>query len=413
MSRELNMTDRSADALWINARMATMQGAGWGLIESGAIATQGGHISWVGPVVDIPVAMQGFAHHDCADALMTPGLVDCHTHLVFAGNRADEFEKRLEGASYADIAAAGGGILSTVRATRAASEADLAAQSKRRLRVLMAEGVTTVEIKSGYGLNLIDEEKMLRVARTLGRALPVNVRTTFLGAHAVPPEFVGHGDDYLDYLCLTVLPAIANAGLADAVDAFCENIAFSREQVDRLFAAARLHGLPVKLHAEQLSNLGGAALAAAHGALSADHLEYIDEAGVAAMAEAGVVAVLLPGACYFLRETRVPPIALFRRYNVSMAVASDLNPGTSPIVSLLANMQMAATLFRLTPVEVLRGVTVNAARALGLAQHGVLAPGMVADFCLWDVGAPAELSYWLGGLKPSAVVFRGLMRGTE
>ena len=407
------ISEREADVLWINARIATMQGAGLGLIESGAIATQGSHISWVGQMADIPVAMKGFARHDCAGALMTPGLIDCHTHLVFAGNRADEFEKRLQGARYADIAAAGGGILSTVRATRAASEVELANQSRPRLRALMAEGVTTVEIKSGYGLNLLDEEKMLRVARALGRELPLNVRTTFLGAHAVPPEYVGRNDDYLEYLCVSVLPAIAKAGLADAVDAFCENIAFTREQVQRLFAAAKQHGLPVKLHAEQLSNMGGAALAAEHGALSADHLEYIDGAGVAAMAAARMVAVLLPGAFYFLRETQVPPIELFRKHGVPMAVASDLNPGTAPIVSLLANMQMAATLFRLTPVEVLRSTTVNAARALGLGDHGVLAAGNVADFCLWDVAAPAELSYWLGGLKPSTVVFRGAMRETE
>ena len=407
------VSEHGAGVLWTNARIATMQGAGLGLIESGAIATQGSHISWVGQMADIPVAMKGSAHHDCVGALMTPGLIDCHTHLVFAGNRADEFAQRLEGTSYADIAAAGGGILSTVRATRAASEVELTNQSRPRLRALMAEGVTTVEIKSGYGLNLADEEKMLRVARALGRELPVNIRTTFLGAHALPPEFAGRSDDYIDFLCATMLPAVARAGLADAVDAFCENIAFTREQVQRLFAAAKQHGLPVKLHAEQLSNMGGAALAAEHGALSADHLEHIDGAGVAAMAAAGVVAVLLPGAFYFLRETQVPPITLFRKHGVPMAVASDLNPGTAPIVSLLANMQMAATLFRLTPVEVLRGTTVNAARALGLDDHGVLAPGNVADFCLWDVATPAELSYWLGGLKPSTVVFRGAMRETE
>ncbi|MEO8104627.1 MAG: imidazolonepropionase, partial [Betaproteobacteria bacterium] len=315
------------------------------------------------------------------------------------------------GASYEDIARAGGGIFSTVRLTRAADEDELLRQSEPRLHALMQEGVTTVEIKSGYGLDIETELKMLRVARRLGERNALSVRTTFLGAHAVPPEFAGRADAYVDHLCDQMLPAATAAGLVDAVDAFCENIGFTPAQVRRIFEAAHRHRLPVKLHAEQLSDQQGAVLAAEFAALSADHLEYLDEYGVAAMAARGTVAVLLPGAFYFLRETRLPPIAALRRHHVAIAVASDLNPGTSPIVSLLASMQLAATLFRLTPVEVLRGVTLNAARALGLGDRcGALAAGMRADFCRWQVSAPAELCYWMGGLKPSEVVVAGEAR---
>ena len=400
------------DQLWTNARIATMHGdgLGLGLIEHGAIASLDDRVTWIGNARDAPVADAAIVH-DCAGALMTPGLIDCHTHLVFAGNRALEFEMRLNGASYEDIANAGGGILSTVHATREATESALIEQSEARLLALMAEGVTTIEIKSGYGLDLESEKKMLRVARKLGRRNAISVVTTFLGAHAVPPAFFGRADDYIDFICAKMLPAIAHENLADAVDAYCEDIGFTRAQTQRIFEAARRYGLPVKLHAEQFSNQRGAALAADFGALSADHLEYLDEAGVAAMAKAGTVAVLLPGAYYVLRETRLPPIDALRKAGVAIAVASDLNPGTSPIVSLQANMHFACTVFRLTPTEVLRGVTVNAACALGL-QHecGTLAVGRRADWCVWDVASPAELCYWLGGVVPARIVFGGRER---
>ena len=397
--------------LWTNARIATMQGADLGLIERGALATRDDRIAWVGPIDALPPALQCDAPYDCAGALLTPGLIDCHTHLVFAGNRAHEFEMRLNGASYEQIARAGGGIFSTVRLTRDVAEEELFRQSEPRFRALMDEGVTTVEIKSGYGLDIGTELKMLRVARRLGERHALTVRTTFLGAHAVPPEFAGRADAYVDRVCNAMLPAVAAEGLGDAVDGFCENIAFTPAQIRRIFEAARRHHLPVKLHAEQLSNQQGAELAAEFGALSADHLEHLDERGVGAMADHGTVAVLLPGAFYFLRETQLPPVAALRRHQVPIAVASDLNPGTSPIVSLLASMHLAATLFRLTPVEILRGVTVNAARALGLeTSRGSLATGMRADFCLWDVAAPAELCYWLGGVKPRQVIVGGRAR---
>ena len=398
------------DQLWTNARIATMRGNALGLIELGAIASLGDRITWIGNAADAPIA-DATVVHDCAGALMTPGLIDCHTHLVFAGNRAQEFEQRLLGTSYADIANAGGGILSTVRATREATESELLEQSEPRLQVLMAEGVTTIEIKSGYGLDLESERKMLRVARELGRRNAIGVVTTFLGAHALPMEFAGRADDYVDFVCDQLLPVVAREKLADAVDAFCDKIGFTRAQTQRIFEAARRFGLPVKLHAEQLSNQRSAALAAEFGALSADHLEYLDEAGVAAMAKAGTVAVLLPGAFYVLRETKLPPIELLRKSGVAIAIASDLNPGTSPIVSLQANMHLACTLFSLTPTEVLRGVTVNAARALGLHHdRGTLAAGKRADWCVWDVASPVELCYWMGGVRPRRIVANGRER---
>ena len=398
------------DQLWTNARIATMQGSDLGLIEQGAIASLDDRITWIGNARDAPVASATIVH-DCAGTLMTPGLIDCHTHLVFAGNRAQEFEMRLQGASYEAIANAGGGILSTVCATREVTESELLRQSEPRLQALMSEGVTTIEIKSGYGLDLASEQKMLRVARELGRRNAISVVTTFLGAHAVPPEFAGNADAYVDFICREMLPAIANEHLADAVDVFCDHIGFTHAQTQRIFAAASRAGLPMKLHAEQLSNQHGAALAAEFGALSADHLEYLDDAGVAAMAKADTVAVLLPGAFYVLRETKLPPIDALRKAGVVMAVASDLNPGTSPIVSLQTNMHLACTLFRLTPTEVLRGVTVNAARALGL-QHdrGTLAVGQRADWCVWGVSSPAELCYWMGGVKPRRIVANGRER---
>ena len=398
------------DQLWTNTRIVTMQGAALGLIEQGAIASKHDRITWIGNAADAPMADASVVH-DCDGALMTPGLIDCHTHLVFAGNRAQEFEMRLNGASYEEIANAGGGILATVRATREASEPELLAQSEARLQAMMAEGVTTIEIKSGYGLDLENERKMLRVARALGRRNAISVVTTFLAAHALPPAFAGRADDYVDFVCNRILPSIADENLADAVDAFCDRIGFTRLQTQRVFEAAKRFGLRVKLHAEQLSNQHGAALAADFEALSADHLEYLDEAGVEALAKAGTVAVLLPGAFYVLRESQHPPIEALRKAGVSMAVASDLNPGTSPIISLQANMHLACTLFRLTPTETLRGVTVNAARALGLhTDRGKLAVGQRADWCLWDVGSPAELCYWMGGVKPTQVVAGGRER---
>jgi len=401
-----------AEAIWVNARLATMvAGPGYGEIEDGAIAVRGGRIAWVGARAALPAALRTSAtsEHDAGGRWITPGLIDCHTHLVYAGSRAGEFEQRLKGATYEEIARAGGGIRSTVAATRAASEAALLEASKPRLRALAAEGVTTVEIKSGYGLEAGTEAKMLRVARALGNALAVTVRTTFLGAHALPTEFDGRADAYVDEICERMLPEVARAGLADAVDAFCERIGFSAAQTERVFEAARRLGLPVKLHAEQLSNQGGARLAARYGALSADHLEYIEEDGVAAMARAGTVAVLLPGAFYFLRETRVPPIDLLRRHGVPMAVATDCNPGTSPMTSLLLALNMACTFFRLTPQEALAGATREAARALGLAREvGTLETGKVADFVLWDIERPAELAYGIGVNPCHAVVKRGI-----
>ncbi len=413
------------DSLWVNARLATMAAAGlpsperspgfaqagdaYGSIEDGALAVADGRIAWVGPGADLPAPPGRCASnvHDAGGRWITPGLIDCHTHLVFAGDRAGEFQMRLEGASYEAIARAGGGIRATVAATGAAGEDQLFEAAAARLGQLIGEGVTTVEIKSGYGLDTESENKMLRVARRLGRELPVEVVTTHLGAHAVPAAFEGRQGAYVDLVCDEMLPAAAHDGLADAVDAFCEGIGFTPAETARVFEAARRLGLPVKLHADQLSDLGGAALAAGFGALSADHLEYASADGVAAMAEAGTVAVLLPGAYYFLGETRAPPVAELRARGVPIAIATDLNPGSSPAVSLLMMLNMACTLFRLTPAEALAGVTRNAAHALGLAaDRGTLAPGKRADFALWDIAQPAELAYWLGG-NPCAGVVRG------
>jgi imidazolonepropionase len=378
-----------------NATVATMDG-GYGLIPRGAVVIEGDRILWTGPEAQLPDT--SLPHHDMGGRLITPALIDCHTHIVFAGDRAREFEMRLQGASYEEVARAGGGILSTVTATRAASEDDLFAQSLPRLYAILAGGAATVEIKSGYGLDLETELRMLRVARRLGQARDATVSTTFLGAHAVPPEYRGRGDDYLTEQAIPALRAAHAEGLVDAVDAFCEGIAFSPDQVARVLAEAQVLGLPVKLHAEQLSNLNGAALAARHGALSADHLEYLDAAGVQAMAKAGTVAVILPGAFYTLRETQLPPIELLRAAGVPMAVATDCNPGSSPLTSLPLAMNMACTLFRLTPEEALLGTTAHAARALGLPDRGRIAPGLRADLAVWDANHPAELCYHIGSV---------------
>ena len=400
-------TGTPCDRLWTHARLATMRADadGLGVIDRAAIGVTGGAIRYVGPAEGAPDAREII---DCAGRWITPGLIDCHTHLVHAGNRADEFARRLAGASYAEIARAGGGILSTMRATRAASEAELVASALPRLDALIAEGVTTVEIKSGYGLDLPSEIRMLRAARRLGEERPVAIATSFLGAHALPPDYANDPDAYVTLLCERMLPEIARLGLADAVDGFCEGIGFTPAQIDRLFAAARRLGLPVKLHAEQLSNQHGAALAAQHLALSADHLEHLDEAGVAAMARAGTAATLLPGAFYFTRETNAPPIDALRRAGVPIALATDCNPGTSPLSSLLLAMNMGATLFRLTVEECLAGVTRNAARALGLeANIGTLEVGKRADLAIWTIEQPAELVYHMG-LKPlHARIWRG------
>lgn len=384
--------------LLTNARLATMEPAAapFGLIENGAVAIEGDSIAWCGDMGDLPESFRNAERLDLAGRLVTPGLIDCHTHVVFGGDRAREFELRLEGASYEQIAREGGGIVSTVAATRAASEDELLATALRRVDTLMAEGVTTMEIKSGYGLSITDELKMLRVARTIGRDRPLRVVTSYLAAHAVPVEYKGRADAYLDDVVLPGLDAAHAEGLVDAVDGFCEGIAFSPAQMERIFARAAELGLPVKLHAEQLSNLGGAALLARRGGLSADHLEYLDAAGVAAMAAGGCVAVLLPGAFYTLRETQTPPVAELRAAGVPIAVASDCNPGSSPLTSLLLTLNMACTLFRLTPEEALAGVTRHAARALGLSDAGMIRAGFRADLAVWDVTRPAELAYRIG-----------------
>ncbi|CAI1123524.1 imidazolonepropionase [Serratia fonticola] len=398
------------DSLWHGADIVTMRDGKYHIISNGAIAVRAGKIVWMGEQAAMP-ALAATKTVKLDGGIITPGLVDCHTHLVFGGNRSGEFEQRLNGVSYAEIAAQGGGIISTVKATRDAQEELLLEQALFRLRPLLAEGVTCVEIKSGYGLTLASELKMLRVARRLAEILPVEVKTTCLAAHALPPEYAGRSDDYIDLVCNTIIPEAAAAGLADAVDAFCEHLAFSPEQVERVFAAAELAGLPVKLHAEQLSALGGSALAARHHALSADHLEYATEQDAIAMAAAGTVAVLLPGAYYLLRETQCPPVELFRKHGVAMAIASDANPGTSPALSLRLMINMACTLFRLTPEEALAGVTLHAAKALGLQEtHGSLEVGKVADFVHWPLARPAELAYWLGGQLPCTVIFRGEVR---
>ena len=383
------------DTVWKGARLATMVGEGVGAVDHGVVAAKDGMIAYVGPAADAP-ALDAKRIVDCEGRWITPGLIDCHTHLIHGGDRAAEFEMRLGGASYEEIARAGGGIVSTMRATRAASEDELVAAALSRLDALIAEGATTVEVKSGYGLDRDSEIRMLRAARRLGEERAVSIATTFLGAHALPPEFADDADGYIALLCDEVLPEVAALGLADAVDAFCERIGFTPAQTERMFAAAARHGLPVKLHAEQLSNLHGAALAARHGALSADHLEHLDEAGIAAMAASGTVATLLPGAYYFVRETKLPPIAVLRAAGVPIALATDCNPGTSPLTSLLLTMNMGATLFRLTVAECLAGVTRNAARALGLADRGTLEAGKRCDLAIWDVERPAQLVYRMG-----------------
>ncbi|HEX4854515.1 imidazolonepropionase [Arenimonas sp.] len=398
------------DKLLLDARLATLRDdlGAWGAIEDGALAWKNGLLAYAGPRADLPGEPSTLAARieSAENRWITPGLVDCHTHLVFAGDRAPEFERRLQGASYEQIAREGGGIVSTVRATRAASREQLLATALPRARALRADGVTTLEIKSGYGLDFDNERKMLQVARDVGEALGLTVRTTYLATHALPPEFAGRADDYITEVCAW-LPRLHAEGLVDAVDAFCEGIGFSPAQTRRVFEAARALGLPVKLHADQLSDLGGAALAAEFGGLSADHIEYTGDEAVRAMAAAGTVAVLLPGAFHVLRETKLPPIAALREHAVPMAVATDLNPGTSPLQSLRLAMSLACTHFRLTPEEALRGATVNAARALGLHDRGRLLPGQRADFVQWNIQHPAELAYWLGGDLVHAVHIAG------
>ncbi len=394
--------------LWQHCHIATMARGEYSIIEDGAMVTAGTLIEWIGPRAELPPGDYAQTH-DLQGAWVTPGLIDCHTHTVFGGNRSGEFEQRLQGVSYAEIAAAGGGIASTVRATRAATEDELFDSSRKRLRSLLRDGVTTVEIKSGYGLDLANERKMLRVARRLGQELPVSVRATCLAAHALPPEYKDRADDYIDHICNEMLPALAAEGLVDAVDAFCEYLAFSTEQVERVFKVAQRLGLPVKLHAEQLSSLHGSSLAARYQALSADHLEFMTEEDAIAMAAAGTVAVLLPGAFYFLRETQLPPMEALRKHGVKIAIASDLNPGTSPALSVRLMLNMACTLFRMTPEEALAGVTQHAATALGMGDtHGSLEVGKVADFVAWQIDRPADLAYWLGGELDKRVVRHGV-----
>lgn len=403
--------DDRLDTVWLNARLATLveERPGLGVVESGAIAARDGRIVFAGPKDELAAAWRNAARTvDCEGRWITPALIDCHTHLVYGGDRAHEFELRLSGATYEQIAREGGGILSTVRATRAASEDDLARSALTRLDALIAEGVGAVEVKSGYGLDLAAERKSLTVARRLGEKRNVAIRATFLGAHALPPEFADKRDAYVAYVADTMIPTLASEGLIDAVDGFCEKIAFTRDEIARVFAAARDAGLPVKLHADQLSNSGGASLAAKFGALSADHLEYADEDGLAAMASAGVVAVLLPGAYYVLKERHAPPIEIMRKHRMALAVATDSNPGTSPMTSLLLALNMAATLFGLTVDECLTGATRNAARALGLADEtGALEAGKWADLAIWDIERPAELVYRLGFNPLHARVWRG------
>jgi imidazolonepropionase len=405
------MTTPRWDHLLLDAALATFTGDRlFGLVEHGALALKDGRIAWVGSTAELPGAPDALAAtvETLEGALVTPGLVDCHTHLVFGGDRANEFDLRLNGASYEEIARAGGGIASTVAATRAADEDELLRQSLPRARALLRDGVTTVEIKSGYGLAQDVERRMLRVARRIGDALGIGVRTSFLGLHALPPEYRDRRADYVALVCDTMLPALAAEGLVDAVDAFCEGIGFSREETAHVFQRARALGIPVKLHAEQLSDLDGAALVAEYRGLSADHLEHLSESGMRAMAAAGTVAVLLPGAFYALRETRLPPIDGLRTHGVPLAVATDCNPGTSPLLSLRLAANMACTLFRLTPEEALRGITVNAARALGLRDRGTLAVGQRADLAIWNARAPAELCYWIGGDLLQSVWIEGL-----
>ena len=393
--------------LWQHCNVATMANGTYSIIEDAALVTRDGYIEWLGPRQQLPTGEYGQTH-GLEGAWVTPGLIDCHTHTVFGGNRSGEFEQRLQGVSYAEIAAAGGGIASTVRATRAASEDELFDSARQRLRCLLRDGVTSVEIKSGYGLSLESERKILRVIRRLGEALPVTVRSTCLAAHALPPEFKDRADDYIEHICNEMLPALAAEGLVDAVDAFCEYLAFSPAQVERVFKVAQQLGLPVKLHAEQLSSLHGSSLAARYQALSADHLEFMTEEDAIAMAASGTVAVLLPGAFYFLRETQLPPMDALRKHGVKIAIASDLNPGTSPALSLRLMLNMACTCFRMTPEEALAGATLHAAKALGLEHsHGSLEVGKVADFVAWQIDRPADLAYWLGGDLEKRVVRHG------
>lgn len=394
--------------LWQHCNVATMANGTYSIIEDAAIVTRDGYIEWLGPRQQLPTGEYGQTH-GLRGAWVTPGLIDCHTHTVFGGNRSGEFEQRLQGVSYAEIAAAGGGIASTVRATRAASEDELFDSARQRLLCLLRDGVTSVEIKSGYGLSLESERKILRVIRRLGEELPVTVRSTCLAAHALPPEFKDRADDYIEHICNEMLPALAAEGLVDAVDAFCEYLAFSPAQVERVFKVAQQLGLPVKLHAEQLSSLHGSSLAARYQALSADHLEFMTEEDAIAMAASGTVAVLLPGAFYFLRETQLPPMEALRKHGVKIAIASDLNPGTSPGLSLRLMLNMACTLFRMTPEEAMAGVTLHAATALGMGEtHGSLEPGKVADFVAWNIDRPADLAYWLGGDLDKRVVRSGV-----
>ena len=394
--------------LWQHCHVATMANGAYSIIEDAAIVTSGTLIEWIGPRTQLPSGEYP-AVNDLQGAWVTPGLIDCHTHTVFGGNRSGEFEQRLQGVSYAEIAAQGGGIASTVRATREATEDELFASAAKRLKSLMRDGVTTVEMKSGYGLDLANERKLLQVIRRLAEELPISVRSTCLAAHALPPEYKDRADDYIDLVCEQMLPALAAEGLVDAVDAFCEYLAFSPEQVERVFVAAQQLGLPVKLHAEQLSSLHGSSLAARYKALSADHLEFMDEDDAIAMAAADTVAVLLPGAFYFLRETQLPPMDALRKHKVKIAIASDLNPGTSPALSLRLMLNMACTCFRMTPEEALAGATLHAAQALGMAQtHGSLEVGKVADFVAWDIERPADLAYWLGGDLDKRVVRHGV-----
>lgn len=403
--------NESWDGLLLDCKLATLcdNGREYGAIDAAAIGWKDGQIVFAGAMADLPAAPSQLAAQpeSMDDAWITPGLVDCHTHLVFGGTRAHEFDLRLNGASYEEIARSGGGIASTVRMTRELDEAALFAQALPRARALVRDGVTTIEIKSGYGLDIESELKMLRVARRIGDHLGITVRATFLGAHALPPEFAGRQSDYVDHICNEMLPEVARSGLADAVDAFCEKIAFTPEETRRVFMAARRHELPVKLHADQLSDLDGAALCAEFGGLSADHIEHTNERGVQAMAQSGTIAVLLPGAFYALRDTHLPPIDLLRRYQVPMAIATDMNPGTSPLLSLRLAMNMACTLFRLTPEEALCGATQHAARALGLSDRGRLEIGMRADFVIWDISGLADLSYWIGGTLARKIVANG------
>ncbi|MCI5068872.1 imidazolonepropionase [Acidovorax sp.] len=406
---------QNADGVWHNLKPAPGLWAADVAVpegQSACVVVQQGQMAWVGPEAQLPAAYQALPRHDAQGALVTPGLVDCHTHLVYGGQRANEFAMRLAGATYEEVAKAGGGIVSSVKATRAASEDELFARAVPRLQALLAEGVCAIEIKSGYGLALEHERKQLRAARRLGEAFGVTVRTTFLGAHALPPEYAGRSQAYVDLVCNEMLPVLAAEGLVDAVDVFCERIAFTLAETEQVFQAAQKLGIPVKLHAEQLSDMGGSALAARYGALSCDHIEHLSADGIAAMKAAGTVAVLLPGAYYTLRDTHLPPIAQLREAGVPMAVSTDHNPGTSPALSLLLMANMACTLFRLTVPEALAGITTHAARALGLqGTHGLIASGRPANFVLWPVGEAAELAYWFGHKPAGTIVRQGRIHG--